>query len=489
MVLELRGDGHCTVFPGSVHPSGEEVEFKNSNDLTPSRSTWKVLKRATTSIAIAPLLYRAWSPGTRHELTLAIAALLARQGWHIEEVKFLINAVAKEAKDDELQDRLICVDSTFEAYAQRKPISGNERLSEIIGVEQASKLIEWCSSADASKPDVYSPAAPMMDITTDAGSADAFVTELKNRLIYCNGEWFEKQYHVFHPVSSEHVQGLAKTFLQKKLRTSSQMMLHKPNLSRTRINASIELSRSSLEVDPELIDSNPDLIGCRDGVILELKSGTELINSAGVFVTRMLGTKGNQQSFCPLWETFLHQIFDGDAALISFVRRAVGYTLTGLCTEQCLFILNGSGANGKSTFVKVLHHLFGGYSASIPMQTLMNTKNASQQTNDLAYLVGKRFVSASEGEHGQRLAESKIKMMTGGDRIPCRALYKDYFEFDPQFKLWLVTNDLPNISGTDEAIWRRILVIPFPVKIPPEKQNKTLAEQLLQELPVFSSGR
>ena len=161
----------------------------------------------------------------------------------------------------------------------------------------------------------------------------------------------------------------------------------------------------------------------------------------------------------------------------------MGYTLTGSVREQCLFILIGTGANGKSTFINTLQKLFGDYAASIPMQTLMEQRNGSAQTNDLAYLAGKRFVAATEGERGQRLAESKIKMMTGGDRISCRALYKDYFEFDPQFKLWLATNNLPTISGSDEAIWRRIKVIPFPVTIPDAERDRMLGDRLARELP------
>ena len=111
----------------------------------------------------------------------------------------------------------------------------------------------------------------------------------------------------------------------------------------------------------------------------------------------------------------------------------------------------------------------------------MEQKFGSQQTNDLAYLLGKRFAVGSEGERAQRLAEGKIKLMTGGDRISCRALYKDYFEFDPQFKLWLATNDLPTISGTDDAIWRRIYVVEFPIKFAPEQQDRSLPCRLMQE--------
>jgi len=144
--------------------------------------------------------------------------------------------------------------------------------------------------------------------------------------------------------------------------------------------------------------------------------------------------------------------------------------------------LVGNGANGKSTFLRVLQRLFGDYAATIPMQSLMEQRFGTQ-TNDLAYLVGKRLVVASEGERGQRLAESKIKMMTGGERISCRALYKNLFEFEPHFKLWLATNNLPTISGMDDSIWRRIRVIEFPVQIPPDQQDKTLADRLIKELP------
>ena len=177
------------------------------------------------------------------------------------------------------------------------------------------------------------------------------------------------------------------------------------------------------------------------------------------------------------------KIFREDMQVIEFVRRAVGYSLTGSVSEQCLFILMGTGANGKSTFLQALQHLFGDYAATVPMQTLMAQTHGSQLTNDLAHLVGKRFVTASEGERDHQLAEAKVKLMTGGDRISCRHLYEDYFEFVPQFKLWLATNNLPAIKGTDDAIWRRIHVIEFPVTFPPEKKDKSLGSRLCEELP------
>jgi putative DNA primase/helicase len=204
--------------------------------------------------------------------------------------------------------------------------------------------------------------------------------------------------------------------------------------------------------------------------------------SKAAVITKKLGASVVANTTCPQWLAFLNRIFDEDRELIAFIQRAVGYTLTGSCEEQCLFILIGSGANGKSTFLNTLQALLGDYAASVPMQSLMEQKYGSQQTNDIAHLLGQRLVTASEGERGQKLAESKIKQMTGGDLLSCRHLYRDLFEYRPQFKLWLATNTLPTIVGTDEAIWRRIRLIPFSVTIPPDEQDKTLATRLAAEL-------
>ena len=259
------------------------------------------------------------------------------------------------------------------------------------------------------------------------------------------------------------MQGLAKNFLQSEVGKVGPGPLGlsplKSCLGRARINAAVELSRSRFHVDLDLVNSNAEVAGCSDGSILHLATGSSFCGT-NVIVSKKLGANFGGNSSCREWTKFLNRIFNNDSDLIAFVRRAVGYTLTGTVREQCLFILIGTGANGKSTFINTLQKLFGDYAASIPMQTLMEQRNGSAQTNDLAYLAGKRFV-AHRRRAWPKAAESKIKMMTGGDRIPCRALYKDYFEFDPQFKPWLATNNLPTISGSDEAIWRRIKVIPI----------------------------
>ena len=170
----------------------------------------------------------------------------------------------------------------------------------------------------------------------------------------------------------------------------------------------------------------------------------------------------------------------GTADLIAYLQRLVGYTLTGLTGEQMMAIPYGSGANGKSTLLETIAGLLGDYAQQTPSETLVATKNRGIP-NDLARLRGARFVSAVETGEGNRLAESLVKQMTGGDRIAARFLYQEVFEFTPAFKLFLATNHKPVIRGTDAAIWRRIHLIPFDVTIPEAERDPNLKAKLAAE--------
>jgi hypothetical protein len=153
MIVEVRGNGCCTLFPESIHPSGEKVEFVNPKDFIPDRSTWARLTQATKQIAIATVLYPYWSEEShcRHGLALALTAFLARREWKQENISKLIGAIAKEANDDEPEDRLRCVDDTFAAYAQGKPISGDEELVQLLGVELVGHIEKWVSGKASKK--------------------------------------------------------------------------------------------------------------------------------------------------------------------------------------------------------------------------------------------------------------------------------------------------------------------------------------------------
>jgi putative DNA primase/helicase len=170
---------------------------------------------------------------------------------------------------------------------------------------------------------------------------------------------------------------------------------------------------------------------------------------------------------------------DGNTDLVGFVQRAVGYTLTGSTAERCMFILHGGGKNGKTVFLEGLRLLLGdGYTARTPTQTLL-AKRGETIPNDLARLRGIRLVTASETGDGNRLDESLIKDITGGDRVVARFMRGEWFEFTPHFKIFLSTNYRPRISGTDNAIWDRLRLVPFVIRIPEEERRPM--DQMLRE--------
>jgi putative DNA primase/helicase len=169
-----------------------------------------------------------------------------------------------------------------------------------------------------------------------------------------------------------------------------------------------------------------------------------------------------------------------NSELVMFLQTACGWGITGDTSEQVMFILFGSGANGKSTFLNTVQNILGDYAATAQTETFTR-QNADKISNDIARLRGTRFVTAAETEQGKRLYEPVIKQITGNDKLTARFLYSEYFSFQPAFKLFMATNHKPNIKGTDYGIWRRIRLIPFTTTVSPENQDMELESKLLRE--------
>jgi len=184
---------------------------------------------------------------------------------------------------------------------------------------------------------------------------------------------------------------------------------------------------------------------------------------------------------CPRFKQFLKETLVEDG-VISFVKRYSGYTLTGITRERLLAMLYGFGKNGKTTLVELLRDVMGDYAANTDTETLLMRKYQGVG-NDVAALKGARFVSAAEVEQGRRLAESKVKQLTGRDTVSARFLFAEKFDFKPQFKLWLSTNNKPVIQGTDDAIWDRLRLIPFTRRFDGARQDPKLPEKLRAEMP------
>jgi putative DNA primase/helicase len=234
-----------------------------------------------------------------------------------------------------------------------------------------------------------------------------------------------------------------------------------------------------LNIKSDDLDRNPWLLNARNGTINVL-TGEFTEHRQEDYITKVANVDYDPQADCPQWKQFIREIMDYKTDVINFLQTAAGVAITGDTREQTMFILYGSGANGKTTFLNTIMSILGDYGTSTPTETFMR-KSGDQITNDIARLRGTRFVTTTEAEQGRRLAEPLIKKITGNDEMTARFLYGEYFNFKPTCKIFMATNHKPVIKGTDYGIWRRIKLIPFTTRIPEEKQDKRLEEKLITE--------
>jgi len=232
-------------------------------------------------------------------------------------------------------------------------------------------------------------------------------------------------------------------------------------------------------VAPEELDCDAWLLNCGNGTV-DLRTGMLRPHDRGDYITKIANADYVPGAECPRWRRFIGEAMGGNVALVSFLQRAGGWALTGDTTEQMLFVLHGGGANGKSTFINTMLNLLGDYGVAAASETFMR-RRGQEMSNDVARLKGARLVATSEGAEGSCLSEHLVKQMTGNDRVTARFLYGEYFDFEPTFKIFIATNHRPVIEGMDDAIWRRIKLVPFAVTIPPERQDKNLMNSLREE--------
>jgi putative DNA primase/helicase len=247
------------------------------------------------------------------------------------------------------------------------------------------------------------------------------------------------------------------------------------------IESALHMLERRLIVEPTDADADPFVLAVANGT-LDLRSGQLRRSVRGDFITKGSGIAFDPTAACPIFEAFLSRIFRSHPEIIPFLRRAIGYTLTGDTREQCIFMLHGNGSNGKSTLVAILEFLLGDY-AKQAAPDLLISKTGDRHPTEIADLRGARLVATVETGEGRRMAENLVKQMSGGDRMKGRYMRRDFFDFMPTHKLWLATNHKPAIRGTDLGIWRRIRLLPFAETIADHEKDPGLLVKLKAELP------
>lgn len=238
----------------------------------------------------------------------------------------------------------------------------------------------------------------------------------------------------------------------------------------------------SLEIVPARLDANPWLLNCPNGTV-DLSSGEVRTHRREDFITKVCTTNYVKDANCPLWKRFLHDIFAGNAEMIGYVQRLLGYCITGDVSTHILPVFWGCGGNGKGTLLNTMLHVIGGDYSGAAAAELLTARRQDRHPTEVADLLGKRLVVCQETDDGCRLNEPLVKWLTGGDRLQARRMREDPWQFDPTHKIILSTNYRPTVRGTDRGIWRRLRLVPFTVTFSGADEDRGLPERLKAEAP------
>jgi putative DNA primase/helicase len=330
---------------------------------------------------------------------------------------------------------------------------------------------------------------------TDAGNAELFAHLNADRLRFDHRQsrWLEWAGHWWHEDRTQQV--VQQAIRAARYRYHQADSISDPDMrkavakwaiqseNRSRVESCLALAKSVWPISDsgEGWDGDSWLLGVENGVI-DLRLGALREGRREDRITRHAPVKFDPRATCPGFETFLQRV-QPDPEISAYLRRRAGYSMTGDVGEQDLVFFHGSGANGKTTFVSVLMDTLGpDFSKQAAPGLLLKHYNDRHPT-EIADLDGSRLLVSVEVEEGRALAEELVKQLTGGDRLKARRMREDFYEFEPTFKIFLLANHKPTVTGTDYAIWRRIKLVPWNVTVPLAERDRSLRQKLRREAP------
>ena len=518
--VELRFNGHQTLVPPSAHPSGHAYAFIVSGLRLPT----------TTPIVVAPealLAVATWRnkrepppsppPPTPARLPVSQAG---RVYTHFFESAIdgearkcrtapdgdRHNQVVRSAKSlggfEHLGLRLADVESALVAAhmaapGKDTPTEHEARAAVRDGWKYGAVLPrevkdnpEWNrTDSDAVAED--DPDAPVRYAFTDLGNGERFAARFGGQLRYEKASnnwrhWDGRRWAYDETLEAERYAAktardiYAEAAREESLEVRRQIIKFAlASESRERQQAMSASARHMLTIAPRDWDPDPWLLNCENGTV-DLRTGRLMPHRQEDLITMVAPVEYDPKAKAPMFEAFLAEI-QPDPEVRSHIQRAIGYSACGVTREHHFWFALGVGANGKSTLLNLLLTILGDYASQAPPDLLIASRG--RHPTEIAFLRAARLVVATETQAESKLDEVRVKEMTGGDALTARYMRGDFFTFKPTHTIWMVGNHRPIISGTDVGIWRRPLLVDFPVTIPREKQDGELPEKLLSEAP------
>jgi putative DNA primase/helicase len=472
VLVELRigggTKGATTIFPPSMHMSGEVVQWVGDGE--PARVPGNELKRAVLKLAVTCLLRPRYpGQGSRHEGALVLGGLLARSGWSADDIRHVVEVLARSAGDDDVRDRIVAATGAVSVKANGHDVAGLTRFAEVWGKDAADTLGRWFAWREHRRDGKGAGLEDTVALDFAEQHAEAF------RYVAASSQWLRWDGSRWQPEDT-----LAAFDAARKLCRPAGDAKAKT------VAAVITLARSDrrLAATVDQWDANPMLLNTRCSTV-DLTTGTARTPERGDYMTKQTGTWAAEPGTPhPLGTGFLDKVTGADQNLIGFLQRFAGYCLTGHTREHVLAFLYGRGANGKSVFIGTLARIMRDYAITAPTDMLLASKHDRHPT-EIARLKGARLVIAQETQKGRRFDEAKLKMLTSSDRLSGRFMRQDLFDFDPTHKLIVAGNHKPSLASVDEAIRRRLLLTPFTVEIPVAERDPDFAKKLVSEYPAI----
>lgn len=480
--VDIRADGGYIILPGSRHSSGNYYKWLDETEPSPAPQWMLDTFQAQTEKSETPEELEPVPKGSRNVYLTGVAGALRRKGL------------------------------SFAAIRAALLIHNQERLEEPLDSGEVEKIAESVSAMGAADPNPPQVVSFILDDElgdikyhdicksaelTDLGNAKVFATLYAGRFLYDHIRkkwmvWAEGAHVWREDAMAAARRGMMATLQMRKqagmmISDDRERAAHLQGVRRAENGRAIEsalekaASFKQIATVTSRFNQYPMLLNCLNGTY-DLSAGIFRDSKPSDLISSQANVAYDPKATCPLWDGFIREIFQDDTELIAYVKRALGLCLSGDISEQAFFVAYGSGANGKSTMLNTVTRLLGDYGKTTPFDTF-DADSRNQYGNDLAALQGTRLVIAIESEQHRKLAEARIKSITGGDDISCRFLYGEFFSFRPQFKVWLAVNHRPQVRGSDHGIWRRIHLIPFNRKFEGDSRDLQLEKKLARELP------